>query len=345
MSYSDYTIEGSASVSEALRKLESDWYKILFIAPDDELRGVVTDGNIRRFLLAGGSMDEPVELAANLEPVSLRGFHEGAARELLEKKQISCVPMLDERGKIHALVFPEETIHRLARDIDAPVIIMAGGCGTRLQPYTEILPKPLIPVGGVTITEQIMRRFKKFGCAQFSLVVNHKRSLIKSYFSEVASGRGLEFIDEEEPLGSGGGLSFFRGRFDRPVFVANCDSVVEADYADILSFHEKSGSLVTMVCCKKKLDIPYGVVEAGENGAISAIQEKPDLRFLTNTGLYVVSPEFIEMVPYGRFSPMTELIGYCLEMGEKISAYTVEDECFIDIGQLDDLKSVEGKLR
>lgn len=343
--YSDYIIDGGGTVGDALQKLESDWYKILFVAPGDMLRGVVTDGNIRRFLLAGGSMDSSVLEAANTSPISVSGFHEGRARELLCEKQITCVPMTDAQGRIHALVFADETLHRVSGAVNAPVVMMAGGFGTRLQPYTEILPKPLIPVGGVTITEQILKRFRKFGCTEFSLVVNHKRNLIKSYFSEVEAGEGLEFIDEEEPLGSGGGLAFFKGRFDRPVFITNCDSVVEADYAELLRFHNETDSLVTMVCAKKRIDIPYGVVEADERGEVVSLKEKPSYELLTNTGLYVVSPEFIELVPNNRYTPMTEIIGYCREMGRRVSAFTVDDECFIDVGQLDDLKSVEGKLK
>ena len=342
--FNDYIITGSETVGEALLKLESGWYKILFVAPGGLLRGVVTDGNIRRFLLAGGSMESCVTEAANKDPVSVSGFHEGRARELLSEKQITCVPMTDAAGRIHALVFADETLHSAEKLVSSPVIMMAGGLGTRLMPYTEILPKPLIPVGGVTITEQIIKRFRKFGCSEFSLVVNYKRNLIKSYFSEVEAGRGLEFVDEDEPLGTGGGLAFFKSRFDKPVFITNCDSVVEADYAELLRFHNDTDSLVTMVCAKKCIEIPYGVVEADERGEVTSLKEKPSYELLTNTGLYVVSPEFIELVPNNRYTPMTELIGFVREMGRRVSAFTIDEECFIDIGQLDDLKSVEGKL-
>ena len=343
--FNDYIIDGRSSVSQALRRLELNYYKILFVAAEDcVLRGVVTDGNIRRFLLGGGDVSAPVIKAANTDPVKVEGYHEGRARDIVRQREISCVPMVDASGRIHALVFKDRTVHRVRKLIDTPVIMMAGGFGTRLRPYTEILPKPLIPVGGVTITEQILRRFRKFGCSRFSLVVNYKRNLIKSYFSEVDSGRGLEFVDEDEPLGTGGGLAFFKGRYKTPVFVTNCDSVVEADYADILNFHIKTGSIVTMVCCKKAVEIPYGVVDCAEDGRVTALREKPSYELLMNTGFYVVSPEFIELIPNNRYTPITEVIDYCREMGKRVSAYTIEDECFIDIGQLDDLKSVEDKL-
>ncbi|MEG0752150.1 MAG: sugar phosphate nucleotidyltransferase [Oscillospiraceae bacterium] len=345
MAYSDYIIDDSKSVAEALRALEHGWHKILFIAPDDMLRGVVTDGNIRRYLLAGGHIESPVSDAANYAPIVEEGFHEAHAREMLVEKDITCVPMIDKAGRLHALVFRDETLHRASNAIDTPVIMMAGGLGTRLRPYTEILPKPLIPVGGITITEHILNRFRKFGCTQFSLVVNYKKNLIKSYFSEVEAGNGLEFIDETDPLGTGGGLAFYKGRFDGPVFVTNCDSVVEADYGEILRFHNDTKSVITLVCAKKSFEIPYGVVTSSEDGEVVELLEKPRYNLLTNTGLYVVSPEFIEMVPNNRYTPITEIIGYCRELGKRVSAFPIEEECFIDIGQLEDLRSVEGKLK
>ncbi len=345
MDYQDYIIDGSASVAQCLQALERNLYKVLFIAPAGRLEGVVTDGDIRRFLLRGGEMSQPVRLAASPNPVSVRSFHEASARAILEERDLTCVPMLDAQGKIHALVFKNDTAHRETAPVDAPVIMMAGGLGTRLLPYTEILPKPLIPAGKITITEQIINRFKKFGCKSFSLVVNYKRNLIKSYFSEVDAGVSIEFVDEDKPLGTGGGLSFFRGRFDGPVFVTNCDSVVEADYGEILETHKRTGSVVTMVCARKRFDIPYGVVETDGEGRVLSLREKPSFEMLTNTGFYIVSPQFIDRIPQNQFVPITETVEQCRAEGLRVSAYVIDEECFIDIGQLDDLCRVGERMK
>ncbi len=345
MNYSAYIIDRGATVAEALAQLERGGHKILFIAPDDKLWGVVTDGDIRRYLLANGAMDQPIGAAASDTPIFVRGFHEARARELLEENDITCVPMVDRDDRIHALVFKHETVHRAARKIDVPVIMMAGGLGTRLLPYTEILPKPLIPVGSMTITEQILNRFKKFGCTHCSIVVNYKRNLIKSYFSEVDPGMQLEFVDEDKPLGTGGGLCFFKGKLNGPAFVTNCDSVIEADYEEILDLHRRTGSILTMVCARKQMCVPYGVVEANEDGEVTDLLEKPSYDLLINTGFYVVSPEFVESIPDDTFTPITEAVERCRAAGKRVSAYVVDDECFIDIGQLEDLKQVEGKLQ
>ena len=345
MTYSDYIIDSGATICEALAQLERGGHRILFIAPDGRLEAAVTDGDVRRYLIAGGKMDEPIGAASSKHPVFLRGFHEARAREMLDELDITCVPMTGRDGRIHALVFRQETLHRIARRIDVPVIMMAGGLGTRLLPYTEILPKPLIPVGSMTITEQILRRFKKFGCTRCSIVVNYRRNLIKSYFSEVDPGMQLEFVDEDKPLGTGGGLCFFKGKLDGPAFVTNCDSVIEADYEEILNLHRRTGSVITMVCARKQMCVPYGVVEANEEGEVTDLLEKPSYDLLINTGFYVVSPEFVESIPDDTFTPITEAVERFRAEGKRVSAYVVDEECFIDIGQLEDLKQVEGKLQ
>lgn len=345
MSFSDYFVDKDISVSAALSQLERIDHKILFIAPDSRLEAVLTDGDIRRYVLAGSDIQASVTQAAYKSPLSLSGYHEAAARAMLTEKAISCVPMTDRTGCVHALVFANETLHRENPPVDTPVILMAGGLGTRLYPYTEILPKPLIPVGSVTITEQILNRFKKFGCYDFYLVVNHKKNLIKSYFSEVDTGANIRFIDEDKPLGTGGGLSFFKGQFDGPVIVTCADSVIEADYGELLEQHRRENNIFTMVCAKKRLAVPYGVIETAPDGSLQSLLEKPGYDFLVNTGLYVVSPAFIDRVPADSFVPITDVVNSCLADGKRVGVYTVAEDCFIDIGQLDDLRAVEDKLR
>jgi len=344
MSYIDYIIQLNNTVSYAIARLETLEHKILFVSDNDDICGVVTDGDIRRYLLTGQPLSAPVMDAASVNPIKLSGYHEAKAREMLKEYNIQCVPMLDRFGKLHALVFDGETIHRESESADTPVIMMAGGYGTRLQPYTAILPKPLIPAGGVTITEQILNRFKKFGFYNFTLVVNYKKNLIKSYFSEVDTGANLSFVDEETPLGTGGGLWVFKGRFDSPVLVTYCDSVIEADYGEILERHIQDGNLFTMVCARKKLEIPYGVIETDETGALCGLTEKPCFEFLTNTGFYVLSPEFFEQIEDNKFALITDIVERCRKQGGRIGVYTIEKECFIDMGQREDRRSVENKL-
>ncbi len=344
MGFQDYFVSPQLSVAEALAKLELCDHKILFVASNGGADGVLTDGDIRRYLLRGGDINAPIGGAAAGKPLCFPGYYEAGARALLAEKTISCIPMTDKNGEIHALVFADETLHRDHAPVNVPVIIMAGGLGTRLYPYTKILPKPLIPVGDRTITEHIINRFKKFGFYDFHMVVNHKKNLIKSYFSEVDCGANIRFIDEDTPLGTGGGLSFFRGQFNTDVIVCYADSVIEADYADLLNCH-RGGNDFTMVCAEKKVTVPYGVVEVSADGALTALREKPSFDLLTNTGLYVASVDFINSVPPDTFLPITDHIEQRRAAGKRIGVYTIDENSFIDIGQLEDLRSVENKLR
>ena len=346
MKYSDYIIGKDTIVADALKILEKNEYKALVVEEKGELYGVLTDGDIRRFLLKNGNqLSFTVEYVMTKNPSYVTGYHEQAAREMLKTLDCTVVPMLDDKGIIHAVVFNEATLHREQDDINNHVIIIAGGFGTRLFPYTEILPKPLLPIGNATVTELIIERFKKFGCKDITLVLNHKRNLIKSYFSEIETDYNMDFVDEDIPLGTGGGLAFFKGRFTEPVFVTYCDNIIEADYRDILSYHVSSKNILTMVVAKKKFNIPYGVVEIGKNRELEKIVEKPVLEYLINTGFYVISPEFIDLVEDKKFQHITDMAVRHKENGYAIGSYIIENDCFVDIGQLDDLKDVGTKLR
>ena len=346
MLLSDYLIEKAEPISEALVKLEKlPDRKILFVVEDEMLRGALTDGDVRRHLLAGGRIEDPVIEAATKMPVSFDGFGEGDARELLHEKGVVCIPMT-VGGKIHTLIFEDSTVNAELGGLDVPVIIMAGGFGTRLAPYTDVLPKALMPVGEKTITEHIMDRFRKFGCSEFTFIVNHKKNLIKSYLSEIDDGSvKISFSDETKPLGTGGGLYKFKGQGLDIAFMTNCDTIVEADYRDVIKKHRESGAVLTIVCSKAKLEVPYGVIETDGEGYLSAMKEKPTFDFLTNTGFYVITDEFINEVEDDVFQPMTDIISRCLEKGLKIATYVIDSSCFVDIGRPDDLRKVIKKIR
>ncbi|NLL92375.1 MAG: CBS domain-containing protein [Ruminococcaceae bacterium] len=336
----DYIVEESTSVAEALGILERNEYKVLAVE-SDRLIGIVTDGDIRRFLLNNGDISQPVSLASSKNPVFLKGFNEGKARKILFEKSITCVPMTDDSGAVHALVFKDTTFHREGEALKNHVIIMAGGFGTRLYPYTDILPKPLMPMGKSTITEIIIERFRKFGCRDITLVVNHRKNLIKSYFSEKEQDYNLEFVDEDTPLGTAGGLAFFKNRFSDDVFMTYCDNIIETDYRDIMSFHKREKNILTLVAARKRVTVPYGVVELNENGSVSEIREKPSEEYLINAGFYVISPRFIEKVKDNEFQHITDLIKQCISEGEKIGVYPIDEESFIDAGQIENLKEAK----
>lgn len=345
MAVSDYILDDSTTVGAALAHIQAADNKVVFIVDVvGRLCGCVTDGDVRRFLLSGKhDITAPVMDCATKTPLFYEGFSEAEARRIMKEREIKAIPMTRD-GIIHAIVFEHRTEHAEFNEISAPVIIMAGGLGTRLYPYTTILPKALIPVGAKTITEHIIERFKKFGSREVTLVVNHKRQLIKSYFAEVNVGCDVKCVDEDEPLGTGGGLYMFKGQNMCPAFVTNCDSVIEADYSDIMKKHIDNNDAITMVCAKTKVTMPYGVIDIDETGAVSEMREKPSYEFLMNTGFYVISEAFLNEVKDHEFQPMTDIIARCKEKGMRIGTYVIDEGCFVDIGQLDDLKNAADKI-
>ncbi len=209
-------IQPDATVLEAMKKLDETGQRILFVAPEGRLEAVLTDGDVRKYILRGGELEGPGSGAANDRPVSLPVAERGSAKAVLEEKGIDALPLLDKKGHILDIVFASGFDIDNRKPAGLPVVIMAGGLGTRLYPYTKILPKPLIPVGELPIIEHIIHRFRDFGCRKFYLVVNYKKNMIKSYFNDLEKDYEVEYIDEEEPLGSACSKASWTSRSSSP---------------------------------------------------------------------------------------------------------------------------------
>ncbi len=203
MRIEDLLLDENQTVLGALKQLDTTGHKVLFIAPDRRLKAVVTDGDVRRHLLAGGSLHDSVSAMANYRPISVTSAERRRAKKVIEEHAISALPIVDSNGFIVDIEFASGFDIDISSKVCLPVVMMAGGLGTRLYPYTKILPKPLIPVGELPIAEHIIHRFYSAGCRHFTLIVNYKKSMIKSYFNELEKDYTVEYADEDEPLGTG----------------------------------------------------------------------------------------------------------------------------------------------
>lgn len=337
-------IPESCTVLDAMKRLDETGRRILFIAPEGRLKAVVTDGDIRKCILRGEGLDAPLTSAANYKPKSLSVSERGRAKAELERWGIDALPILDREGVITDIVFAGGLDVDNRKKVDIPVVMMAGGLGTRLYPYTKILPKPLIPVGEQPIAELIFSRFREFGCHHMTMIVNYKRGMIKSYFSDLEKDYTVDFIDEDTFMGTGGGLCLLKGRMDSPFFFTNCDTLLDIDFGDLYQYHRKHGNLVTMVCAFKHYTVPYGVVELGEDGGIAAMREKPELNFLTNTGVYVVEPRVVEEMPSGVKLGFPDVIEHYRRAGEKVGVYPINESSWMDMGQMEELEKMRRRL-
>lgn len=337
-------IDQGMTVLETMKKLDETGQRILFVAPGGRLQAVVTDGDIRKFILRGGALTDPVEKAANPRPKSLHLAERGRARAELERYGIDALPILDKQGCIVDIVFAHGLDIDTRKQAGLPVVIMAGGLGTRLYPYTKILPKPLIPVGEEPIAELIIQRFRDYGCRNFTMVVNYKKNMIKSYFGELEKDYTVDFADEDTFLGTGGGLSLLKGRLKNTFFFTNCDVLLDADFGDIYEHHRRQGNLITMVCAFKHYTVPYGVVELGADGSIAAMREKPELNFLTNTGVYVVEPRVVEEMTEGEKIGFPDVIERYRLRGERVGVYPIGESCWMDMGQMEELEKMRRRM-
>ncbi len=337
-------IDENTSVLQTMKKLDETGQRILFIAPQGKLKAAVTDGDIRKYILRGGALEGEIKQAANYQPISLPLEQRAKARKLIEKESIDALPLLDKQGRIVDIIFTSGVDVNNQKCAGLPVVIMAGGLGTRLYPYTKILPKPLIPVGELPILEHIINRFCDFGCNDFRLVVNYKKNMIKSYFNELEKPYQVSYVDEDQPLGTGGGLCLLKGCMKDTFFLSNCDILLDADFADIADYHRQQGNIITMVCAVKHFTVPYGVIELNNDGTIQNMKEKPEMNFLTNTGVYVVEPRVVEELEDGKKQGFTDIIDHYRALGEKVGVYPISEQSWMDMGQIEELDNMRRRL-
>ncbi len=339
-----YTEENN-TILEAMQLLDKNAKKVLFVQNNGVLLATVTDGDIRRWILKNGDLQAKVKNAANYEPQYLYEGQSDRALSVMKEYGIDAIPIVDAGHVIKEIVFLNSPEQKQAEfDADIPVVMMAGGVGARLSPYTNILPKPLIPIGDYPIAEHIIKRLCTYGCTRFYMIVNYKRNMIKAYFDELKKDYSLEFVAEEKPLGTGGGISLLKGQIQETFILTNCDILIEDDLTKAYKQHRESGNLITMICSLKNFSIPYGVVHIGECGTIESMQEKPQMSFFTNTGCYFVEPEVLEGLAYNEPIDFPAIIEKLMAEGRRVGVYPIGEEAWLDMGQLDELEKMKKRL-
>lgn len=340
----------SMTIVQAMEKIDINAKGILFITDDEQsLVGCVTDGDIRRWILKSGNLSSTVNKAMTSAPQFLPVEQSSSAGKVMRENAITALPIVDNKKIIQDIVFLSD--YNISKKDDEkkdlshiPVIIMAGGRGTRLYPYTKILPKPLIPIGETPIIERIINCFTEYKIDSFYITVNYKKSMIKSYFADIHPGYSIQYVEEDKPLGTCGSISLIKDKFHDSVFVTNCDALILADYGNIYEHHKKTNNEITVVSALKNVIVPYGVLNTKEDGEIINIEEKPHLSYLINTGMYIIKPEVISLIPDGVMFHMTDLISAVMKNGGKVGMYPISEDSFLDMGEFSEMKRMEEKL-
>lgn len=336
----DITIKPAATIKEAMESLDETAEKVLLVVDENQaLIGCLTDGDIRRYILKGRDLTGTIESAYKPNPIFIfqEDFDPDKIKAVFLENKIDLIPILDQNRKVVDYITWGKAFGNNRRSenqkLDVPVVIMAGGSGTRLEPFTKVLPKPLIPVGEKPVIDHIIDRFRAYGASRFYLTIHHKSKIIRAYFEEKNPDYSIDFAEEDEPRGTAGSLTLLKDKLNKPFFVSNCDIIIEADYADIFRFHTKNGYDITLVASAKQFNIPYGICELNGEGSLERIKEKPEYNFLVNAGMYVLNPAVLELIPDNQLFHITHLIDKIKENGGQIGVYPVSEKAWIDVGQ------------
>jgi NDP-sugar pyrophosphorylase family protein len=268
------------------------------------------------------------------------------ADDIFTSTKIRQIPVLKE-GLLVDIIFKHDRKkfqQKKLPKIHLPVVIMAGGLGTRLDPFTRILPKPLLPVGEKPIIEVIIERFLKCGIDEFYISLNHKARMVKAFFEEASREYKISFIEEEDPLGTAGSLRMLEGKVKSPFIVSNCDILIESDYSQIYDFHKEGQYALTIVASMQHHIVPYGVCQTEGDGELKDINEKPYFDFLVNTGMYFINPETIQYIPKDQRYDITELIHTLKEKSERVGVFPISDKSWVDVGQWEEYQTTIKKL-
>lgn len=331
-------ISNKISLREALEKLENLKTKLLFVLDEDKkLVGTLTDGDIRRAIINGHNIFEPIESFMNTDPVFA---YEDDSLEykllLFDRFPIKYLAILNRSKKLINIVSKSEL-----GSLPNYVVLMAGGLGSRLGELTKHTPKPLLKVGSKPILQSIIESFESNNIKKFMISVNYKAEMIKSYFGNGEKiGVDISYIEETKKLGTAGCLSLIEHKFNEPFFVMNGDILVDIDFKDMLDFHIQNGFEATMGVVKYTVHIPYGVIEVGEDKSIKEIREKPKESYYINAGVYVLNPNVISYIPKNEFYDMPKLFEELKKENKKVGIYDKLSN-WLDIGHIEDYKKAQ----
>lgn len=335
------SIQSTATLLDALRLMDRKDCKLLMVSENGNYHGVLSAGDIQRAIIGNRPLETPVSdiMRENIRVAHVNDTFEDVKAMMLQFRT-EFMPVLDDAGALTDVHFWDDVFTErvpVKHTIDLPVVIMAGGKGTRLKPFSNILPKALFPLGEQTILEVILDKFKDAGCVRFMLSVNYKHDFIRTYFDQLeGSPYGLEYFKEDKPLGTAGSLHLIRDRIQETFIVSNCDIVIDTDYSEIVDYHREQNNEISLVAALKHFKIPYGTLETAEEGQLTGLREKPELTYLINAGFYLLEPHLINEIPKNTFFHITQLIETVRKRGGRVGVYPVSEKSWYDIGEWDE---------
>ena len=347
----DLIIKKDNTIIEALKKIGKSAEKNLIVTDDqNKLLGILSDGDLRRAILKKKKLTDKIDKVYNKKSFYFYENElniENVKKKFIEKK-IFFVPVVDNKKIIKDIltwdkVFSKKNSEKIYKR-NIPVVIMAGGKGTRLEPFTKVLPKPLIPIDDKPVIEHIIDSFTKYGSKNFFISLNYKSKILKSFFEELNPPYSIKYLEENIPLGTAGALYFLKDKMKSDFYVTNSDIILKIDHSDLYDFHKKNKNDITIVVVAKEFEIPYGTCEINSKGELNTIKEKPKFNFLINSGLYLFNHKILNHLKKDKKLDMNELIQSLIKKGKKIKIFPVTEKMWIDVGQWVEYKKIVDKL-
>lgn len=332
------SISTASTLLEAIKQMDVLDGKLLMVVDDQEKYvSIISIGDIQRYLIKHQNIEAKVvdALRKNVRVASAKDSPEQIKKIMIEFRT-EFMPVLNDDGELDRVIFWKDVFEgkqeSTKEKINVPVVIMAGGQGTRLKPITNIIPKPLVPIGEKPIVQIIMEQFSEIGTKAFYMSVNYKADMIKQYLDKIEKSYSISYFEEEKPLGTAGSLFLLKDQIKDTFFVSNCDILIDQDYEEVYQWHKENKNEITSIAAIKNYHIPYGTLEIEKNGLLKSMREKPDLTFYVNAGVYIVEPHLLNEIPDNEFFHITHLMDKVKDRGGRVGVFPVSEGSWMDIG-------------
>lgn len=336
--FKNHCISKNLSIYQALTQLKKTGDRCLLITnKSQQLLGTLTDGDLRKAILKGANLRSKIMSLYNNKPKFINASQsndKNLIKKLLIDYSIDILPIIKNKKVIDVIKWGEffsEDAEKNKINIDA--VVMAGGKGTRLSPFTKILPKPLIPINNKPLISLILENLSKLNTRNYWICINYKWQILKSYLSLSEKKLNIKYIKEKKPLGTVGALSLIpKQKLSENFILSNCDIIIDYNLKEIIDFHVSKNSDVTIVVAKKNFKMPYGACKINPNNILNSIDEKPEHNYLVNTGFYIFNKRILKFIRKEKYLDINNLIKILKKNKKKILAFPIQESFWSDFG-------------
>ncbi len=329
-------ISKNETILSVLKIMDNKDCKVLIIVDGIKFINIVSIGDVQRAIINKKPLDSSIldTLRSDIT-IANEGEDLSVIKNKMLEQRFELMPIINQNKELVNILYWkdlfEEKRGEIHEPLNIPVVIMAGGQGTRLKPLTNVIPKPLIPIGKKTIIETILDKFESIGCSDFHLSVNYKSEILEYYLNDF--NYNISYFKEDKPLGTIGSVSLLKNKIKSTFFVSNCDILVEQDYREVYKYHKTNNNEITIISALKNYKIPYGIVNTSNHGLLQNMEEKPEYIYQINTGIYILEPHLIDEIPINKMFHITHLIDKVMKRGGRVGVFPVAENSWTDIGE------------